>query len=585
MRKSIAIFLIGALAPCEPARAVRHIDPSAFPNAFQDKVHTPSAAQIRATGSLRAATLSNAIGTKTFAVILVQFPSADSTLTSGDKSILSFANIDGYFSQTTSYYKEVSYNKLTINFKFFGASGTTAGGETTAAAAGAFTMAKPMEYYGCGDEGTGCNGVATPTSPTVNANGNYLIRDALNLARAAQPTLNSTNFDEVVIVHAGNGNETTLSKGDIWSIFYSQDTVIQSAGAGFDEGDVVPETEISGITSPLGVICHEFGHSLGLPDLYNTSSSGGTSVVGNWEIMDSGPFTGSGANPSHPGAWAKATLGWAAPQTVTTKGNFSIGPIETSSSGLIKLPVKNGLSQEYFLVEYRLRTASGALFDHNIPGDGLLIWHVDDAISAARGVTATDPALANTVNTGSPHYGVSIVTADGVAMSGSNQGGSGNTFGDQGVFTNPKSNTLGGEASGISIVNISGIGSGTSSFDVANFTVTANQSISKVAAYPNPAGKGYAHPSGEGHATLQFQLTRPANDYQIHIYTLSGDLVRRIPKDAVTLNVSRSSDSKWVYEFDWDLKNGDGALVAPGIYLYLARADGLSKSGKAVVIR
>jgi hypothetical protein len=53
----------------------------------------------------------------------------------------------------------------------------------------------------------------------------------------------------------------------------------------------------------------------------------------------------------------------------------------------------------------------------------------------------------------------------------------------------------------------------------------------------------------------------------------------------VSLNLNRSSDAKWVYEFVWDLKNGDGAMVSPGVYLYLVRADGQTQSGKMVVIR
>src|SRR5207248_1849783 len=185
-----------------------------------------------------------------------------------------------------------------------------------------------------------------PTSPSIGINGDYLVRDALVAARNGGylATLTSANFDELIVMHAGNGNETTLTNGDIWSIFYSQDTVIQNVGAGFDEGDVVPETEASGITSPVGVMCHEFGHSLGLPDLYNTAT--GSSVVGNWELMDSGPYDGNGANPAHPGAWDKFHLGWATAQNVINKGNFSLSPIEAAMNGLIKLPVQNGLPQE-----------------------------------------------------------------------------------------------------------------------------------------------------------------------------------------------------------------------------------------------
>src|SRR5262249_21733859 len=161
-----------------------------------------------------------------------------------------------------------SYGKTTLSFGFFGnTTGANPLGSATAQLAGAHTLGHRMEYYGCGDEGSVCSGAVTLPQSGINANGDYLIADSLTAARAASggPTSSSSGgtFDAVVVVHAGNGNETTggscssSTPGDIWSIFYSQDSVISGvAGAGFDEGDVVPETESCGITSPLGVICH-----------------------------------------------------------------------------------------------------------------------------------------------------------------------------------------------------------------------------------------------------------------------------------------------------------------------------------------
>ena len=121
---------------------------------------------------------------------------------------------------------------------------------------------------------------------------------------------------------------------------------------------------------------------------------------------------------------------------------------------------------------------------------------------------------------------------------------------------------------------------------MTNLASTAGQSITKLVNYPNPAGPGYPDPlNGPGHTTLQLQLTRPASDYGFNIYTLSGDLVRKVAASEITLNLGRSGNDKWVYEFVWDLKNGDGQMVAPGVYLYLGRADGKSQSNKAVIIR
>lgn len=588
MRSSFRIVLALSLIS-QPALAVKHIKPGAYPNAKHDMVRVYTPAQIRKAGSLRAAIISGATGPRKIAVIVVEFdPSIRAGLTSGHNTIQSLANIDTYFDQMKQYFNEASFGHLSLTVKFFGPTGA----QDRAVDAHAISIGKAMEYYGCGDEGKGCSSVTTPTPGLINANGNYLIYDALVAAHGFDATLNSTNYDDVVVVHAGNGNETTEgTEGDIWSIFYSQDSVIGNAGLGFTEGDVVPETETSGVASPLGVMCHEYGHSLGLPDQYNTGVSGGRSVVGDWEIMDSGPFLGPingvGSNPSHPGAWDKYQLGWATAQIANSKGSYSLPYAETAAGGanaLVMIPVLESTS-EYYLVEYRSPTAAGALFDRYIPGEGLLIWHIDDDITSTRGVRVTDPTLANTVNTGVPHAGISIVTANGQDITNAYQGGSGDTFKNQSVFTSPRSNSFNNETSGITLVNISGVGGATATFEVANLAVTPGQRILKLINYPNPAGKGYSHPSGEGHTTFQFQLGRPADDYQINIYTLAGEMVRKVNKDAITLNITRSADEKWVYEYDWDLKNGDGAHVAPGVYLYLIRADGHSKSNKAVIIR
>jgi M6 family metalloprotease-like protein len=572
-------------------------------------IHHPNAKQMRKFGSMRAAIIGSALGTKNVAVILVDFPaSACAGCTSGSNTIAVgfLPTIQTYFNNMRTYFQEASYGAMDISFKYFGPNTATVGGDNTPQIAGVYQLAHRMEYYGCGDEGAGCSGVSFPGGlPTggTNANGDYLIGDALLAARAGHGSTPDTGgltpFDAVIVMHAGNGNETTNSNGDIWSIFYSQDTVITFGGGGFDEGDVVPATEASGITSPLGVMCHEFGHELGLPDEYNTSFNGGTSVVGNWEIMDSGPFDGFGANPAHPGAWDKKFLGWATPQTVGTRASVTIPTSEKNATGMVLINAPNGVGStcteagvpnqpcEYFLVEYRLRSAVGASFDHNIPGDGLLIWHVDDSLTSSRGIAAGDPGLQNTVNAkvGTDHYGISIVTADGATISNSNQGDAGNAYVTGQIFTSPSSNNFAGQPSGVSLVNIAGAGTATMTADIVALAVSAGQSISKAVNYPNPAGKGYSHPSGEGHTTIQFQLTRPAQDYSINIYTLSADVVKKIGKDAITLNITRSSDLKWVYEYEWDLKNGDGVHVAPGVYLVLIRADGETKSIKTVVIR
>ena len=61
--------------------------------------------------------------------------------------------------------------------------------------------------------------------------------------------------------------------------------------------------------------------------------------------------------------------------------------------------------------------------------------------------------------------------------------------------------------------------------------------------------------------------------------------MRTFGQTDIRANGIRSQDRKFIYEVDWDLTNGDGKMVSPGAYLILIRADGKTKTNKAVVIR
>jgi immune inhibitor A len=67
----------------------------------------------------------------------------------------------------------------------------------------------------------------------------------------------------------------------------------------------------------LSVFAHEYGHDLGLPDLYDTSGNtgGATNSVGFWSLMSQSRGTavgdgGIGEQPMPFGAWEKFQLGW-----------------------------------------------------------------------------------------------------------------------------------------------------------------------------------------------------------------------------------------------------------------------------------
>jgi immune inhibitor A len=161
------------------------------------------------------------------------------------------------------------------------------------------------------------------------------------------------NFDEpdgyidtFQSVHAGEGNEAgggILGNAAIWShswyAFYGD---IGKTGPDFNElggiqiGDSdfwVGKYTIQPENGGVGVFTHEYGHDLGLPDLYDTS--GGENGTGFWTLMSSGSWMGDGtvdigSKSSHMGAWEKFQLGWLNYEVARAgqKSEHKLGPME-----------------------------------------------------------------------------------------------------------------------------------------------------------------------------------------------------------------------------------------------------------------
>ena len=125
-------------------------------------------------------------------------------------------------------------------------------------------------------------------------------------------------IDHFVMIHAGADKADGGGEQGTYAIWSHAGTVDPAAG-----GYTIPGTGIKAFNyivqaedAGVGVIAHEYGHDLGLPDLYDTSGAADSDVEF-WDLMSTGSHSGPlfQTIPTHMGLWDKFVLGWADPVT------------------------------------------------------------------------------------------------------------------------------------------------------------------------------------------------------------------------------------------------------------------------------
>jgi immune inhibitor A len=149
-------------------------------------------------------------------------------------------------------------------------------------------------------------------------------------------------IDTFQSVHAGLGEEEGGAPETIWSHSwyaryqgwgnwgpaFNELGGIQIGGSAYWIGDYTIQPEDGGV----GVFTHEYGHDLGLPDLYDYYGENGT---GFWTLMSSGSWIDEGKDtignkPAHMGVWEKFQLGWLNYEVARAgvKSVHKLGPME-----------------------------------------------------------------------------------------------------------------------------------------------------------------------------------------------------------------------------------------------------------------
>ncbi len=127
------------------------------------------------------------------------------------------------------------------------------------------------------------------------------------------------------------------------------------------------------ISGGAGVLCHEFLHSVGYPDLYRSEAQAGI-PVGQWDIMASNSIF-----LQYPLAYMRASIsGWLETETITENGSYTLQPVSAGSGNRVYL-LKTPLSDtEFFAVEYRQQGAQySEEMDVKIYGSGMVVYRVN----------------------------------------------------------------------------------------------------------------------------------------------------------------------------------------------------------------
>ena len=130
-----------------------------------------------------------------------------------------------------------------------------------------------------------------------------------------------------------------------------------------------------------GVLAHEIGHILGLPDLYDTDYS--SHGVGFFSLMGNGDklFKAKGRMGDMPvrlDPWSLAYLGYIKPQLIQSDGVYNILANISENPVILKIPTDK--ESEYFLIENRYAADQDSGLSFFSTNGGILVWHIDDAI-------------------------------------------------------------------------------------------------------------------------------------------------------------------------------------------------------------
>lgn len=328
-----------------------------------------SAAKANAANAAAARTVS---GDCEYLVILVNF--ADSTFKYKNEDFETWLNEPGYSTNggtgsVKDYWRDNSMGQFVPNFTVVGP----------------YTLSKPLVAYAGNAEDTGED--IDPRS---------MIKEACQLAKEANPGLDFSKFDNdgdgvvdnCYVIYAGYSEASTANPNDMWPHSWTMgDDVFEIDGVKIDEYSCsaelvgMPGAPAVPTMDGIGTFTHEFGHILGLKDMYDTDDyTNGYGVdPGAYSLYASGSYNNDSRTPPCLMAFERLQMGWAKEGTdiveLKNAEDVTLDNVATNKARYINAQPDRepGTGYEWFVLENRQKTG----WDSYIPAHGLLIYHYD----------------------------------------------------------------------------------------------------------------------------------------------------------------------------------------------------------------
>lgn len=286
---------------------------------------------------------------------------------------------------------------------------------------GPVTVSKNSAYYGGNTGSTDANFAEMIAEACKN------VSDQVNFADYDQN--NDGYVDLVYIIYAGYSESFSGNSADcLWpksgsNTFYDPETkkLLMLNGKKIcryginNELNATPANSIEGkpLLNGIGLFCHEFSHTLGLPDLYPTVE---TSRVDNqnpeyWDLMDGGEYTYNGYFPTPYSPWEMEVMGWT---TLVELGDEPKQQVNLDSYAKNRTTYKiNGENEEYILLQ-NIQKDGWWYGVANAFNTGMLVWRIDFPYNVVN--------LNNRLNNENGKPNVMVVPADGYVISDYNHG-------------------------------------------------------------------------------------------------------------------------------------------------------------------